>query len=131
MSICTESSRDAQDRRLRTKHQDQLLTQCVVEGTNLSSWEAKVLVDQVQHVYFSETTDRPLREGEMRYTCAATEAACGKPLTECPMVTVVLTIHDRKADQEILVRRPDGGAIALRRQRVVRLTEEAREQGGF
>ncbi len=128
MSICTETPAEAQDRRVRLKQQSQQLQRQVVDGTNLSEWEALVLLSAIEEVYFREAQDRPLRDGEMRFTCTSISAPAGKRLKECPLTTVVLPLQLRDEDREALRRE---GATGLRRQRIMRLTESAREQGGY
>lgn len=128
MSICTESSTAAQDRRVRLKQQGQQLHRQVVDGTNLSDWEARILLSAIEEVYFREAKDRPLRDGELRFTCTSASAPAGKSLKDCPLTTVVLPLQRRDEDREVLRREGGGG---LRRQRIMRLTEHAREQGGY
>jgi hypothetical protein len=117
-----------QARRLELKSQDQRLKVLAVEGTRLSPWEAKVLVDMAREVYFNEPGIGPLRSGQTRFECVATNEGAGKPIKECRMSTVVLTLHDQKDDLEIW--RTQGQA-AVRRLLIQRMTEEAREQGGL
>lgn len=122
-----ETSAAGQERRLRLKTQDQRLATLAVAGAGISAWEAKVLVEVAREVYCAEPEDRPLRSGEMRYECVAASEGAGKPLAQCQLKTVVLTVLDA-ADATVL--RQEGHA-PLRRQRLARLTEEAREQGGL
>lgn len=128
MSICTESPTAAQDRRVRLKQQGQQLHRQVVDGTNMSDWEARILLSAIDEVYFREAQDRPLRDGELHFTCTSANAPAGKPLKDCSLTTVVLALQRRDEDREVYRR---DGAIALRRQRITRLTEQAREQGAY
>jgi hypothetical protein len=121
-----ETSAAGQERRLRRKTQDQRLATLAVSGAGISPWEAQVLVEVAREVYCSEPDDRPLRSGEMRYECVAASEGAGKPLAQCQLKTVVLTILSGE-DQAVLRE----GQGALRRHRIVRWTEEAREQGGL
>jgi biotin operon repressor len=98
-----------------------------VEGAGISPWEADVLVDVVNEVYFAEPEERPLQAGQMRYVCVALSEGAGKALQRCKQQTVVLSMLDRD-DPQVLARH---NAEGLRRQRIQRLTEEAREQGGL
>ncbi len=126
MITIAETRADDQARRLRQKSQDQRLINLAVEGAGISPWEAQVLTGVVNEVYFAEAEDRPLQCGQMRYTCVALSAGAGLAIARCPMKTVVLTIIDAD-DPKIDVRE---GASGLRRHKILRLTEEAREQGG-
>lgn len=128
MSLCTETAAEAQGRRVRLKQQGQLLCRLVVEGTNLSQWEARILLEAIEEVYFREAKDRPLRDGEVRFSCAQASAPAGKPLKECKLCQVVLPVYCLEEDCEV---QRDQNDTALRRQRIVRLTESAREQGGY
>ena len=127
MSIPIANSGEDQARRLRHKSQDARLAQLAVEGAGISPWEAGVLVDVVNEVYFREPEERPLQAGQMRYVCVALSEGAGKPLQRCKQQTVVLSLLDRE-DPQILARH---NAEGLRRHRIQRLTEEAREQGGL
>lgn len=116
-----------QARRLRLKTQEQQLAKLAVDGAGLSPWEASELVKMVAEVYFAEPQDNPLRSGQMFYECVATSEGAGKPLSECALARVVLTIHD---PEDITVHNT-GGADGLRRHCILRMTEEAREQDGL
>lgn len=123
----TDNAQAEQARRLRIKTQEQQLARLAVEGAGLSPWEADELVEVVKEVFFTEPRDNPLRSGQMFYECAAASEGAGKPLTECRLERVVLTVHD-PVDIEIADRM---GAEGLRRHCILRLTEEAREQDGL
>lgn len=128
MIITPEDRCADQVRRLELKTQDQQLRNLAVEGTGISVWEAEVLVGVVKEVYFQEPSNRPLRSGQMRYECVGIGEGAGKPIRECRMKSVVLTLFESRTDRAEC---PEPGASALRCHRVQRLTEEAREQGGL
>ncbi len=123
----TEKAQAEQARRLKIKTQEQRLVRLAVEGAGLSPWEAEELVEVVKEVFFSEPADQPLRSGQLFYECVAGTEGAGKPLQQCRLVRVVLSIHEQQ-DRQIGA---SDGAEALRRHRIVRLSEEAREQGGL
>jgi len=125
--ITTRDQTEGQAQRLHRKTQDARLARIAVEGTGMSRWEADVLVDLVNEVYFAEPEDRPLQSGQMRYVCVAATEGAGRPIEECAMQSVVLTLLDRE-DHAIAEQMKAAG---LRRHRIQRLTEEAREQGGL
>lgn len=127
MISTTQSLRESQQRRLRQKTQDQRLSNLAVEGAGISPWEAGILVEVVKEVYFSQAEDRPLRAGQIRYECVAAGEGAGKPLEQCQMAGVVLTLLDPE-DQEVGFSQ---GQRGMRRHRLLRVTEEAREQGGL
>ncbi len=122
-----ENTQKEQARRLKIKSQEQLLVRKAVEGAGLSPWEAEELVEVVREVFFFEPQDRPLRSGQLFYECAASSEGAGKPLSQCNLARVVLTVHDAE-DRELGARE---GAESLRRHRILRLSEEARQQGGL
>lgn len=123
----TDNAQAEQARRLSIKTQEQRLVKMAVEGTGLSPWEAGTLVEVVKEVFFTEPQDNPLRSGQMFYECAEASEGAGKPLRECRLARVVLTLHD-PGDIHI---GGQEGADGLRRHCVLRLTEEAREQDGL
>jgi hypothetical protein len=127
MSVAIINTAEDQARRLRHKTQEARLAQLAVEGAGISLWEADVLVDVVNEVYFAEPEERPLQAGQMRYVCVASSEGAGKPLQRCRQQTVVLSVLDRDDPQVLAQQNAEG----LRRHRLMRLTEEAREQGGL
>ena len=127
MIVGTAQARASQERRLRVKTQEHQLKNLVVQGTSMSPWEAEVLVSMVEEVFFSEPLDRPLRPGQTPYTCVAATEPAGKPIDQCQMKSVALTlIHSEDLPGALLP-----GPQDLRERKIVRLTEEARDQGGL
>jgi hypothetical protein len=127
MNKSGETAAGGQARRLRIKTQEQRLATLAVQGAGMSPWAAKELVGVVREVFFSEPEDRPLRSGQIRYECVESGEGAGKALKECRLTTVVLT-QLVPEDRTLLGRE---GHVALRQERIVRLTEEARDQGGL
>lgn len=126
--IMLSEAREAQrDLRLSLKTQDQSLMREAMEGAGLTRWEAAVLPRVVEEIYFQGGANRPWKEGQMRYQCVSITAGPGKKLSECSLVQVCLTIIDIEKDCEVL---HTHGAVALRRSKLTRIAEEAREQGG-
>ena len=122
----TSNTRTSQQERLTSKTQEHQLVHQVVEGTGMSPWEAQILVDVVQEIYFSDPGNQPLRSGQIRYECVSVQEGAGKPLAECRMASIVLTLVE-KEDSELITRY---GIKGLRQTRLVRMVQEAREQGG-
>lgn len=126
--IMLSENREAQrDLRLTLKTQDQTLIRQAMEGAGLTSWEAQVLPRVVEEIYFQGGTNRPWRDGQLRYQCVDIKAGAGRKLSECTLVPTALTVIDMEKDREVLRKH---GAVALRRAKLVRIAEEAREQGG-
>jgi hypothetical protein len=126
MIVSTHDRKENQDRRLRLKTQDARLANMAVHGAGLSPWESDVLVQMIQEVYFSNPADRPLGGGQLRYECVAAGEGAGKPIADCRLETVVLSLL-HSDDRSV----PGHTSCALRQYRIQRLTEEAREQGGL
>jgi hypothetical protein len=128
MIITSHDQKNNYINRQKIKTQDERLMTEAIHGAGISGWEAEVLVDVVKSVYFSDSNDlNKLRSGQMPYECVAASEGHGKPLKECKKVTVVLTIHERD-DIDLGAQK---GLDELRKIKVQRLTEEAREQGGL
>jgi len=119
----TIDRRNDQERRILIKTQDQQLVHRAVHGAGLSPWEAEVLVEAVQEVYFAQGATQTIRAGQMRYECVAADEPAGKPLRECRTIGVTLTLLDREDSFS--------DSSQARQPRICRLCEEAREQGGL
>ncbi len=127
--ISLSENRGAQcDARLTLKTQDQTLIRQAMEGAGLTRWEAQVLPRVVDDIYFQGGSGRPWRDGQVRYQCVAVTAGAGRKLSECPLVPTALSVIDAEKDREVLRMQ---GAVALRRSKLMRIAEEAREQGGI
>jgi hypothetical protein len=101
-----------------------------VDGAGLSPWEAEVLVEAIDEVYFNDPDLKELSTGQMKYSCVSAGEGPGKPLDKCSMATVVLTMIDPEDRRDL----PSDGkraSVHRRQRKIVRLTEEAREQGGL
>jgi len=126
--ISLNESRGAQcDVRLTLKTQDQTLMRQAMEGAGLTRWEAAVLPRVVEDIYVQGGLNRPWKDGQIRYQCVAITAVPGRKLSECPLVPTALTVIDIEKDREVL---RTHGAVALRQSKLMRIAEEAREQGG-
>jgi hypothetical protein len=126
--ISLNESRDAQrDDRLCLKTQEQTLIRQAMDGAGLTRWEAAVLPRVVEDIYFQGGTNRPWKDGQVRYQCVDITAGAGRKLSECPLVPTALSVIDVEQDREVL---REYGAVALRRSKLMRIAEEAREQGG-
>jgi biotin operon repressor len=126
--ISLHENRGAQrDARLTLKTQDQALIRQAMEGAGMTRWEAQVLPRVVDDIYFQGGTNRPWKDGQVRYQCVDIKAGAGRKLSECPLVPTALSVIDVEKDREVL---REQGAVALRRSKLMRIAEEAREQGG-
>jgi len=131
MSIkVASSSRECQDQRLKIKTLGEQMKQAAVQGAGMSPWEAEVLVEEVERVYFSDPALKEAADGQLKYCCVAATEGPGKPLTACEKVTVILTLVD-KEDRKQLSPKGKIASIQRRRRKIMRMSEEAREQGGL
>lgn len=128
MSIVHSNSYPCQAGRRDKKTIDQQLKQAVVNGTGLSPWESEVFVKVVDKIYFEANTGT-LKPGDTLFCCVALKEGAGKPLNECEMVTARLTLFGAD-DFDGLDDGKDGRLAAVRRRRMLRLCEQALDQGG-
>jgi len=131
MKYPTINSKEDQERRLQIKNVNQQMKNLAVQGTGISPWEAQVLVDLIEEVYFSELNQNDLKAGQMKYHCIAAEEGAGKPLKDCKMLPVVLTLFDERDKGDFSTASYKDRSLELRRRRLVRIAEEAKEQGGY
>lgn len=131
MKNITISSKEDQERRLQIKNINQQMKNQAIQGTGMSAWEAQVLVDIIEDVYFSELKQNEIRPGQIKYHCIAAEEGPGKPLKDCKMISVVLTLFDERDKGDFSTTNNKDRSIELRRRRLVRISEEAKEQGGY
>lgn len=131
MKNITISSKEDQERRLQIKNINQQMKNLAVQGTGISPWEAQVLIDLIEEVYFSELNQNEIRPGQIKYHCIGAEEGPGKPLKDCKMLSVVLTLFDERDKGDFSATNNKDRSIELRRRRLVRISEEAKEQGGY
>jgi len=116
-------------RRMLTKTASAAFTNEIVRGTNCSPMESEIIVETAKRAFgIGQWGDgKPLSDGQIVFMATGVEAPAGCPLQECPQVRLTLSLFKRAEDLEVRRRH---GASAMRRQQIVRLTEEALEQGG-
>jgi Protein of unknown function (DUF1670) len=131
MKNITINSKEDQERRLQIKSINQQMKNLAVQGTGISPWEAQVLVDLIEEVYFSELNQNQLKAGQIKYHCIAAEEGSGKPLKDCKMISVILTLFDERDKGDFSAENNKDRSLELRRRRLVRIAEEAKEQGGY
>ena len=131
MKNITVNSYENQQDRLKIKTINQQMKNLAVQGTGISPWEAEVLVNIIEEVYFSEFNLKKLKSGQIKYQCISVEEGPGKPLKDCQMVTVTLTLFDEKDKGDFSSENNKDRSVELRRRRLVRVAEEAKEQGGY
>ncbi len=130
MSIQNSNSYECQSERRKNKTIDQQMRQAVVDGTRMSPWEADVLLKVIDDVYFSEM-DKQLKPGQTFFSCVSAREGAGKPLNECAMVMVLLTLFQASDQDGLESRGQKHRQTVIRQRRVLRLCDEARDQGGL
>jgi hypothetical protein len=123
-------SRTAVDR-LAVKTLDQQFRYELETGFEMAPRVAQGVLEVAKDVFslngVSSDGSQRLRPGQIRQVIAAVDAPCGAPLNQTEMVEVTWTIDAGEEDLEVLKKH---GSRALRRVRVLRLVEEALDQGG-
>ena len=131
MGLIKSNSSENQQRRLAIKTIHQQMSMLAMDGVGLSKWEAKELINIIDDVYFTNTNIRDLKEGQIKYSCTSAEEGPGKPLSECKMVTVILTLFDDADSQDLPSSQNKQRQVRQRMRRCIRLCQEAKDQGGL
>lgn len=82
------------------KRQSEHLKSEVVAGTEMSRWEAQVLLDVVERIYWNDPELKPCKEHQLRLTCVAVHECPGKPLALCAKRSVVITLFDDEDEEQ-------------------------------
>jgi hypothetical protein len=94
---------------------------------NFSLRVSQELLSTVQEILIGSRPATAVRPGQIRLVVAGLRAPFGPPLAETEKVEVTLTVDDWAEDAKVKERE---GTERLRQGRILRLTEEALEQGG-
>src|SRR5215831_2888950 len=116
--------------RLDAKTLDNLFRRRIEQGANCSPFVSQAILTTVKEIYSldPDDVDRQLGLGQIKLLVVAAEEPAGKPLDQCQKVTVRLTLDAAQEDYQV---RLAHGVEGLRRCRILRLTAEARDQGGL
>jgi hypothetical protein len=116
--------------RLNAKTVDSLFRRRIEQGANCSPFVSQAILETVKVVFAigPDDADHQLGLGRIRLLVVAASEPAGKPLEQCQKVNVLLTLDTGKEDYQV---RLQYGVEGLRRSRILRLTAEAREQGGL
>lgn len=93
----------------------------------LSYREAREVVSAAQELLGLDRPTGQVRPGQIRLVVASLRAPVGPPLAATDRVEVTLTVDAGAEDAAVLA---EQGRLAMRQGRILRLTEEALEQGG-
>lgn len=113
--------------RLALKTQEASLLHVLQSEFNFSYREAREVVTVAREFLGLDQAGGPVRPDQIRLVVASLAAPFGPPLSQTERVEVTLTVDAGDEDSEVQAHR---GREALRQGRIVRLMEEALEQGG-
>lgn len=116
--------------RLDAKSLDNLFRRSIENGANCSPFVSAAILQTVKEVFplSPDDIDNPLGLGQLKLLVVSAQEPAGKILEQCQKVTVLLTLD---AGLEDFDTRMAYGVDGLRRARILRVTAEAREQGGL
>ena len=87
--------------RLSVKTLDQIFIMRAKEGLGCSQFEAEALTNLVKDVYFPWLSQpEAIQAGQLVLTAVSADAPGHKPLSQCKMVSVVLTLYAGEEDHE-------------------------------
>jgi transcriptional regulator with XRE-family HTH domain len=111
--------------RLAIKNEQQTLVQDL-QQYRLSPIEARAVSQRIQQ-YLAERESPGLADGQIFYSAVAFREPAGKPIAQCQLIRIRLTLDDPEDLQYLF--RGQGGVPQLRRVRLFRMALEAVEQG--
>lgn len=116
--------------RLSVKSHDHIFLHELENDFELSPKEARGILDSAKTIFNLEGVSHPgnIRPGQIREIVLAKDASLGKPLSQLKKVEVTLTSDAGEEDLDVLSKY---GRVALREARILRLVEEALDQGGI
>lgn len=110
--------------RLSKKTQEHEFVDRLEREFEFSPRVSRGVLDVVTEMFFD---NREIGAGQVDYTCVSAEEGPGKPMEELTKVRVKLT-RDLASDKDVEARL---GASARRKVQILRMTEEAYDQGGL
>jgi hypothetical protein len=116
--------RQAEYGRLRKKTHEHEFVDRLEQEFNFSPRESRGVLEVVTEMFFD---NREIGAGQVDYTCVSAEEGSGKSMEELKKVRVKLT-RDLVSDEDCEARL---GSSARRKVQILRMTEEAYDQGGL
>lgn len=115
--------------RLKQKQLDTQFVNTLIQGMNCSQFEAKAILNAVYETYqpFFDNSGA-MKPGQVLFEVVSVENGAQKKLSECKMVSVVLTLDAGEEDLQV---KQQLGVQGLRRHRLERIVNEAFQQGGL
>jgi DNA-binding CsgD family transcriptional regulator len=116
--------RQAEYDRLRKKTREHEFVDQLEREFEFSPRESRGVLEVVEEMFFD---NREIGAGQIEYTCVSAEEGPGKPMEELKKVRVKLT-KELTSDRDVQQRLGDS---AMREVQILRMTEEAYDQGGL
>jgi hypothetical protein len=113
--------------RLAAKTPEAAFLHVLEKEFNFSPRVSKELLSTAKEMLVGGPLSSAVRPGQVRLVVASLKAPFGPPLAETDKVEVTLTVEAGAEDVEV---KAEQGIRGLRRGQILRLTEEALEQGG-
>jgi hypothetical protein len=115
--------------RLKQKQLDTQFVNSLIQGMNCSQFEAKAILNAVYETYqpFFDNSGA-MKPGQIVFEVVSIDNGAQKKLSECTMVSVVLTLDSGEEDLQV---KEHQGVQGLRRHRLERIVNEAFQQGGL
>jgi hypothetical protein len=113
--------------RLKSKSVKQSIVTSIARDFNLTPILADAYFSQISD-YFLHHAEVKLSSGEFHYLAVDENEPAGKPLALCKKVSVTLTLHNPEEDLAVYKK---SGLRGLRHHKIVRITNEAIDQGGL
>ncbi len=116
--------------RLSVKTLEQSFQRDMVNGFGLAPFNAKGVLNLVKESYLPHLwgKERPVGIGQARILAVSQKEPAGKPIKECELVPITLTISHAEEDEEVRVKY---GQSNYRRMKIIRMLEEACEQESY
>lgn len=122
----------SQTNRLTVKTLDQVFIARACQGLSCSLFEAQALSELVREVYFPWLSDpQSIQDGQLAIIAVSADEPGHKPLAQCEMVTVVLTLYAGEEDYQYRFAQGADGVAALRQRQINRMAHEALDQGAL
>lgn len=118
--------------RLAVKTLDQVFIMRLKEGLGCSMFEAEAITDLVREVYFPWlASPEAIQAGQLALTAVSADEPGHKPLANCKMVSVVLTLYAGEGDHRSRLEHGRQGIPQLRQKQIYRMAHEALDQGAL
>ncbi len=136
MIINNEQVKNKLEQRLKVKTLDDMFYGIIKNGTNCSDFESKAILENARRIYHLNNyqQERGLAPGQLKIIGIDAREPAGKPLSECQKKEAIVTLDAGDEDQKVRFSKDyskEQGVSALRRFRLVRITQESCDQGAL